>query len=69
LFSDVSWWKYVDLLGINAYFPLRSSLRPSQTDHSLLQELQRGWVRTLRQIDAARQVKVLTACWIHELPE
>ena len=39
-FFDVSWWSSVDLLGINAYFPLRGSLRPGQSDGSLLKELQ-----------------------------
>ncbi len=53
-YRSVGFWSELDLVGINAYFPLRGDLEP-RGDDELLAGFERSWRRELRAIDAHRR--------------
>ncbi len=54
-YAFVPFWDALDLISINAYFPLRSRLVPVGDDAALLELLREGWLRHLRAVDAFRR--------------
>jgi hypothetical protein len=55
--EQVAFWDQLDVLGINAYFQLRRTLRPRATAQQLYPELVEGWRRVLGDLAALRQAR------------
>lgn len=53
-YQSVGFWDDLDLIGVNAYFPLRSQLQ-FKSRHQLKRQLAAGWHQVLENIDAFRQ--------------
>ncbi|MEM1177013.1 MAG: hypothetical protein AAGM22_01615 [Acidobacteriota bacterium] len=53
-FHDVGFWPQVDVMGINAYFPLRNQLFDAFNAEALYPLLLDGWRQALHQLDAFR---------------
>jgi len=53
-YQDVSFWNRLDVIGINAYFPLRDGLLDEPDPKTLRGELVAGWQKVLDQIDDFR---------------
>jgi len=53
-YREVAFWADLDLVGINAYFPLRDVTRPVATPEDLQVALLDGWRRVLADLDALR---------------
>lgn len=53
-YFDVGFWKELDYIGINAYFPLRNPDVPYLTDVSLKRALLSGWTKVFEGIDEFR---------------
>jgi hypothetical protein len=51
-YRDVGFWPALDLIGINAYFPLRTLDDPVADEAGLYDALVRGWRRIFAEIDA-----------------
>ncbi len=54
-YRDVSFWNKLDVIGINAYFPLRSGRLDEPDPKVLRAELVEGWKGVLGEIDSFRQ--------------
>jgi len=54
-YAFVPFWDALDLISINAYFPLRRHLLPDAATEQLQQVLEVGWLGHLRAIDAFRR--------------
>ncbi len=54
-YAFVPFWDALDLISINAYFPLRKHLLPETGEERLLEVLRAGWLGHLRAIDAFRR--------------
>jgi hypothetical protein len=54
-YEFVPFWEALDLISINAYFPLRRHLLPDADPERLRQVLEAGWLGHLRAIDAFRR--------------
>lgn len=54
-YAFVPFWDELDLISINAYFPLRRHLLPEADDAALLDVLRIGWLGHLRAIDTFRR--------------
>ena len=53
-YHEVGFWPSLDLIGINAYFPLRRLGDPVPDERALYAALERGWSEVLGEIDAFR---------------
>jgi hypothetical protein len=53
-YREVAFWPDLDLIGINAYFPLRDVTRPAGTPEDLRIALLEGWRTILGDLDAFR---------------
>ncbi len=53
-YGEVGFWQELDLLAINAYFPLRDRLLEGASEAELEETLRRGWRRVLAEIDDLR---------------
>lgn len=53
-YMEVGFWPQLDVIGINAYFPLRSRFLDGGDRAQLGEELERGWRRVFEEIDAFR---------------
>ncbi len=53
-YTTVDFWKDLDFIGINAYFPLRDANVNTEDSTALLSALKDGWHRVFRQINAFR---------------
>ncbi len=63
-YHEVQFWSHLDLIGINAYFPLRGYRPPGQCDDDcMFSLLKRGWAETLTTIKHD-----LTALGVSEKP-
>jgi len=51
----VDFWSELDFMGINAYFPLRTSKKDLETGANLLHTLEKGWQKVFRNIDSFRR--------------
>jgi hypothetical protein len=54
-YEFVGFWDELDLLAINAYFPLRGSFEPDLSRDELATRLEAGWRAVLRRLDEFRQ--------------
>jgi hypothetical protein len=54
-YHDVGFWPALDMIGINAYFPLRSPADPAENREQLYDTLERGWSAILSDLDAFRR--------------
>jgi len=54
-YHEVGFWPALDLIGINAYFPLRSPADPAADREQLYNTLERGWSTILSDLDAFRR--------------
>jgi hypothetical protein len=54
-YREVGFWKSLDLLAINAYFPLRESLLENPSEDELLAALRDGWRSILTNLDTFRR--------------
>jgi len=54
-YREVAFWPALDLIGINAYFPLRTLEDDHHDEAALYAALVRGWQRIFSEIDAFRQ--------------
>lgn len=54
-YREVSFWGRFDVMGVNAYFPLRSGSLDEPDDDTLRRELVAGWTGVLDEIDAFRR--------------
>lgn len=55
-YREVEFWSALDLIGINAYFPLRTLGDPVPDERALSDVLERGWSEILSEIDTFRTV-------------
>lgn len=55
--DQVAFWDQLDMMGINAYFQLRRTLRPRATAEQLYPELVEGWRRVLGDLAALRRAR------------
>jgi hypothetical protein len=53
-YHEVEFWPALDLIGINAYFPLRSLTDPAGNPEQMYDALERGWAAILSELDAFR---------------
>ncbi len=53
-YMDVDFWEELDLMGINAYFPLRNLSKNPLTEADMQTSLEAGWQRAFRQINQFR---------------
>ncbi len=58
-FESVSFWKELDIMGINAYFSLREEYMEPRNEELLASVLERSWSEILTQIHALRQAESL----------
>lgn len=58
-YRDVGFWDRLDLIGINAYFPLRGMHDERPPDDELLAELTAGWRSVLDEIQAFQKAEKL----------
>lgn len=58
-YQSVGFWDDLDLIGINAYFPLRSQSQYT-SQHQLKQQLSAGWRQILSDIEAFRREQSIT---------
>ncbi len=58
-YESVGFWRELDLIGINAYFPLRERLQASSSEEELLATLRHGWHRILTRLDAFRHSEAI----------
>ena len=54
-YNEVAFWDALDLIGVNAYFPLRRWEIPGLTGEDLAGQLDAGWRRVLSGIDGFRR--------------
>lgn len=54
-YHEVAFWDDLDLIGINAYFPLRGSEVPGLSGAGLEEQLTAGWRRVLSGVDGFRR--------------
>ncbi|TNF82752.1 MAG: hypothetical protein EP299_01410 [Acidobacteria bacterium] len=54
-YEFVGFWDELDLLAINAYFPLRASYEPDLSRDELADRLETGWTEVLRRLDEFRK--------------
>jgi hypothetical protein len=54
-YPEVDFWPALDLIGINAYFPLRSLTDPAEDPERLYATLEQGWTAILSDLDAFRR--------------
>lgn len=59
-YPTVAFWHELDLMGINAYFPLRHELLPDATPEELYAALVKGWSGVLGDVGAFRASQGLT---------
>ena len=59
-YQQVGFWDTLDFIGINAYFPLRSTLATDNTPESLKNTLNTSWLNILNDIEAYRQAESIT---------
>jgi hypothetical protein len=59
-YREVGFFDALDLIGINAYFPLRELPHPQATDETLARELEQGWRRVYGEIEEFRTSQGLT---------
>lgn len=53
-YQDVGFWQHLDMMGINAYFPLREQLDATLNRQSIKQLFQTKWTETIAAIDTFR---------------
>lgn len=58
-YEAVGFWEHLDVMGINAYFQLRRTLRPEASVEELYDPLVAGWRRVLGDIAALRRARGL----------
>jgi hypothetical protein len=58
-YESVGFWNRLDLIGVNAYFPLRRRLLPGSDERDLAAHLTAGWTRELSRLDAFRGARGL----------
>lgn len=59
-YQEVGFWSQLDLIAINAYFPLRELHDDRPSDAALQGELERGWGRVFDEIEGFRRREELT---------
>jgi hypothetical protein len=58
-YREVGFFDALDVIGINAYFPLRELPDPEATDETLARELEGGWRRVFAEIDEFRTAQAV----------
>jgi hypothetical protein len=54
-YAEVDFWPALDVIGVNAYFPLRSLTDPADNPERLYATLESGWAAILTELDAFRR--------------
>ena len=59
-YQQVGFWDTLDFIGINAYFPLRSTLTSDKSPETLKTTLNSSWLNILNDIEIYRQAESIT---------
>ncbi len=58
-YQALTFWDALDLIGVNAYFPLRPAVQTGLNEQRLASTLEAGWLKVLDQLDVFRKENFL----------